>query len=96
MRTLSRKIRRSSDPRAAIEVRRLKHKEQRDTVSASKTELARERARRQEALQARALKELQDAAYRLEGIIARPGNGATQARLPHSAFPQAVAACLSR
>ena len=78
IRRLSRNVRRSRDLRAAVEARRRELAEERDAVAALRGELAEERARkrqtldglrRERELQARALKELEQAARRLEGII---------------------------
>ena len=78
IRTLSRNVRRSRDLRAAVEARRRELTEERDAVTALRVELTEARGRKQQTLyglqrertlQARALKELEQAARRLEGII---------------------------
>ncbi len=78
IRRLSRNLRRSRGLRGALEARRRELAEERDAVAALRGELTEERARKQQTLdslrrerefQARALKELEQAARRLEGII---------------------------
>ena len=79
IRRLSRNVRRSRDLRAAVESRRQELKKERDAVAALRQELTEERARKHDILyglrreqetHARVLKELEEAARRLEGIIA--------------------------
>lgn len=100
IRTLSRNVRRSRNLQASVEVRRRELSEERDAVAALRDELREERARRQQtlgalrrerALRERALKELEQAARRLQGIITGSGKSRAPARGPRPSAGLAAA-----
>jgi len=96
IRGLSRNVRRSRDLRAAVETRRRELTEERDAVAALQQELTQERARKHDILyglrreqetHARVLKELEEAARRLEGIIAVSAESRQPASRPAPGLP---------
>lgn len=97
LRSLSRNVRRSRALRAAVESRRRELTEERDAVAALRKELTEERARkhdilyglrRQQETHARVLKELEEAARRLEGIIASSAESRQPASRPSPGLPE--------
>ena len=98
IRGLSRNVRRSRDLRAAVETRRGELTEERDAVAALREELTEERARKHDILyglrreqetHVRVLKEMEEAARRLEGIIAVSAKSRQPASRPAPGLPAA-------